>query len=671
MNSIKNKLILMIVGALFLVAVIFGIISYSQAKKLLLAQTDRSLLEMTNEITKVMQANMEINISIVESLAERRLIDDNTPWDEKVAILSKEAKRSGFDIFAIADTKGNSIRFNMERSPAQVSDRSYYIRAMSGISNYSEVFISRVTGLPSVSVAAPIIRDGKITGVFYGLRDGNEISRLVEMIKMGETGYAYVIDKKGVIQGHKNNKLVLDMYNPIIAATQDKNLEPLAAVIKKAIAGEKGTAQYFFNGKNIFGSFAPISNTDGWSVIVAMELDELLSGVITLRNIIIIITLTLIIIGGFLAYFIGSGIAKPIIVTVSYAEMMAELDLSKDIDDKYLIRKDEIGTLAKAFQTLIGILRTTVVEIMKGSQQVAIATDQIGQDNQNLSQRTSEQASSLEEIAAAIEESNASTKQNSENASEASSLSNNTLMLAQDGGKIVEDAVSSIREINESSSKIADIISMINEIAFQTNLLALNAAVEAARAGEQGRGFAVVAGEVRNLAQRAGGAAKEIGGLINDSVNKIETGTDLVNKSGIALKEIIESIQKVNILVSEMAASSEEQRRGIEQINAAIVDMDTMTQQNAALVEETAAASEEMSSQAQELLSMVKRFNVGDAADKIIEMDNKASKRTIQSGVSDKKEQVKKEKAVKHAQNNVVVKSSKGNLLDNDSYEKF
>ena len=183
------------------------------------------------------------------------------------------------------------------------------------------------------------------------------------------------------------------------------------------------------------------------------------------------------------------------------------------------------------------------------SQNLVRAVEEIASGNENLSQRTSEQASSLEEIAATVEETNASTKQNAGNANEANTLSETSSKLAIDGGHIVEKAVVSIGEINNSSKKISEIITMINEIAFQTNLLALNAAVEAARAGEQGRGFAVVAGEVRNLAQRSASAAKEIGALIKDSIGKIDEGTDLVNKSGEALKEIILSAKQVKDII--------------------------------------------------------------------------------------------------------------------------
>jgi methyl-accepting chemotaxis protein len=253
-----------------------------------------------------------------------------------------------------------------------------------------------------------------------------------------------------------------------------------------------------------------------------------------------------------------------------------------------------------------------VSNIIVASQNLAQAIDQITSGNQNLSQRTSEQASSLEEIASTIEQASAAINQNADNAGNANGMSSESSRLAKDGGNIVMSAVQAINEVNQSSKKIADIITVINEISFQTNLLALNAAVEAARAGEQGRGFAVVAGEVRNLAQRSGTAAKEISVLIKDSIDKVDNATDLANKSGEALNVIVKGTNDVGKMISEIAASSLEQKQGMNQINIAITEMDSMTQQNAALVEETASASEEMAGQARAMLEMMDTFKIRD-----------------------------------------------------------
>jgi methyl-accepting chemotaxis protein len=213
-----------------------------------------------------------------------------------------------------------------------------------------------------------------------------------------------------------------------------------------------------------------------------------------------------------------------------------------------------------------------------------------------------------------MEQMTSTVKQNAENASHANQLARGAREQAERGGEVAGRAILAMSEINASSSKIADIVGLIQEIAFQTNLLALNAAVEAARAGEQGRGFAVVATEVRSLAQRSAGAAKEIKGLINDSAEKVRSGSELVNQSGKALAEIVDSVKKVTDIVAEIAAASHEQSAGIDQVNNAVMQMDEMTQQNAALVEQAAAAARAMHEQAGELTHQVGFFRLAGEA---------------------------------------------------------
>jgi methyl-accepting chemotaxis protein-1 (serine sensor receptor) len=209
-----------------------------------------------------------------------------------------------------------------------------------------------------------------------------------------------------------------------------------------------------------------------------------------------------------------------------------------------------------------------------------------------------------------MEQMTSTVKQNADNARQANQLANAARDEAEKGGQVVTQAVTAMGAINDSSRKIADIIGVIDEIAFQTNLLALNAAVEAARAGEQGRGFAVVATEVRNLAQRSASAAKEIKELINDSVDKVKAGSELVDRSGKTLTEIVQGVKKVSDIVSEIAAASQEQSAGIEQVNKAVMQMDEMTQQNAALVEEAAAAAKSMEDQAHQMVEAMTFFKV-------------------------------------------------------------
>lgn len=326
----------------------------------------------------------------------------------------------------------------------------------------------------------------------------------------------------------------------------------------------------------------------------------------------VILTLLSLIMCGVMIYFLYSYIVNNIKNDVEFASRLADGDLTGRIDIK---SNDEFGHLATSLNKTVDNLESMMRNIQSGMTVLVQAVEEIASGNQNLSQRTAEQASSVEEIAATIEESTAAYKQNYDNAKATSSLANKSSELARSGGDLVNDAIVMMEKVNSSSRKISEIIDLINGIAFQTNLLALNAAVEAARAGEQGRGFAVVAGEVRNLAQRAAGAAKEIGGLIQESVSNATEGSDKVNSSGSALKEIIESSVSVDKMVSEITTGMDEQKSGLDQINSAITDLDSMTQQNAALVEEIASSSEEMRGQAMELNEMVSIFQINEAND--------------------------------------------------------
>jgi methyl-accepting chemotaxis protein len=266
-----------------------------------------------------------------------------------------------------------------------------------------------------------------------------------------------------------------------------------------------------------------------------------------------------------------------------------------------------VNALLQTMSDLISQIKVAAADVHRGAEEISVG-------NVNLSQRTEEQAASLEETASSMEEMTTTVKQNADNASQASQLAVAARDKAELGGSVVGSAVRAMSEINDSSKKIADIIGVIDEIAFQTNLLALNAAVEAARAGEQGRGFAVVATEVRSLAGRSATAAKEIKGLIQDSVRKVTEGSALVTQSGQTLELIVASIKKVADIVGEIAAASREQSAGIEQVNKAVMQMDEMTQQNAALVEESTAASQSMATQARALSQTMEHYRVDESA---------------------------------------------------------
>lgn len=356
-------------------------------------------------------------------------------------------------------------------------------------------------------------------------------------------------------------------------------------------------------------------------------------------------------------------VVEPIQEAQRVVKALSTGDLTEAMEGEY---SGEFAELRDAINETNIVLSDMVDQIMDGSENILTSSDEISRGNADLSQRTEEQASSLEETASSMEEMTSTVKQNADNARQANQLAAAARDEAEKGGEVVQKAVSAMGEINSSSKKIADIIGVIDEIAFQTNLLALNAAVEAARAGEQGKGFAVVAAEVRNLAQRSAGAAKEIKGLINDSVERVDEGSKLVDESGKTLDEIVNGVKKVSDIIAEIAAAAQEQAAGIEEVNKAITQMDEMTQQNAALVEEATAASESMNEEAKEMNDLMDFFDLGDEEPEPVKVVRKRRRR---------KSRIVEEQAAPAARKNKSPKRTKRVATpvadDDDEWEEF
>ncbi|MBN3835731.1 methyl-accepting chemotaxis protein [Burkholderia sp. Ac-20344] len=308
---------------------------------------------------------------------------------------------------------------------------------------------------------------------------------------------------------------------------------------------------------------------------------------------------------------LSRAIGRPIADALAHFDAIAAGDLRRPI---VVDRHDEMGQLLAGLGKMQRGLVDTVRTVRGGSESIATAARQIAAGNIDLSSRTEEQAAALQETASSMEQLTGTVKQNADNARQASSLAANASEIANKGNTVVGQVVGTMGEINDSSAKIADIIAIIEGIAFQTNILALNAAVEAARAGEEGRGFAVVAGEVRSLAQRSSAAAKEIKVLIDASVERIRSGSTLVDEAGRTMSDVIGAVQRVTDIMGEIAAASEEQSGGIDQVARAVAQMDEVTQQNAALVEEAAAAAQSLDEQAGRLRETAAVFQLDDDA---------------------------------------------------------
>ncbi|MBQ4772022.1 HAMP domain-containing protein [Pectobacterium versatile] len=349
------------------------------------------------------------------------------------------------------------------------------------------------------------------------------------------------------------------------------------------------------------------------SVVKGLLSDQLAASQEDIRNATLqmsIAALITLLLGLLISWFISRQITTPLGNTLNMAEKIATGDLTMSINTT---RKDELGQLMSAMSKMNDNLHNMIDDIRVGVSQISNASSEIVAGNTDLSSRTEQQAAAVEETAASMEQLTATVKQNADNAHHANKLAISASQTAKQGGEQVNNVVQTMTAIESSSKRIAEITSVINSIAFQTNILALNAAVEAARAGEQGRGFAVVASEVRSLAQRSSQAAKEIEGLISESVTQVSRGATLVGNAGKTMNDIVTSITQVHDIMGEIATASDEQSRGISQVSQAIVEMDSTTQQNAALVEQSSAAADSLEEQARLLKQAVSVFRLANS----------------------------------------------------------
>ncbi|MBP7736283.1 MAG: methyl-accepting chemotaxis protein [Spirochaetes bacterium] len=462
----------------------------------------------------------------------------------------------------------------------------------------------------------PILRGGAVAGIYFIGLDFTEgienLKKKIRAIRVAETGYVYVVEGPG---SKEKGKCVV---HPS-ATLEGKDLSGLKdndgnEFVKTMIRDLNGVIRYEWKdnlkGGIVYTKYASFNHYKTWDWIIAASAaeNELIAEGIVLRNYI------------FIGFFLCSifilavlYVAVKRIITRRFknlATIMEDLsegegDLSVRLD---FTEKDEIGVIAGSFNRFLDNLEQMMVEIIRAGKNVVASIENIRVENQNLSQRTSDQAANLEEITATLEEATAAININAENALKTREITEKGAERADEGNRVSEEAIAAINAVNASSDRVMETLNIIRDITFQTNLLALNAAVEAARAGEQGRGFAVVAGEVRNLAQRSSSAAMEIEAILRESEQKVKEGTLMVDRTGKVLAEVAGSAKDSASLIADISTSTDEQRLSMTQINKSVSSLDSMTQKNSALVVKIAESSNEMAEQARSLLSMLERF---------------------------------------------------------------
>lgn len=569
-RTLEFKLLLggiLIVLIPLLVTGIFSTVKSSKAlENTAMGQSEQIAKSLGNMVQLVLQeeikmvSNVASNNTVIEAaaaVAEQGEDGAGSEITKTNGTLEAIAKKAGkdYEFIVVTDAKGKVVADSGggKLKGLNLAERDYWKTAKSsGKCNVGDVSKSKVTGKPVMPLGAPIFaRSGEFLGVVGCIANIEFMTEKIGAVKIGKTGYAYLINKEGLVIAHPKAEYILEMN-----LTKQEGMSELG---QKMIAQQTGSAKYTFSGVKKVASYAPVELT-GWSIAVGQDYNELMAPAISTRNFIILIT------SAFLAL---------VVVSIIY--------------------------FARSISRPI---KNAVNHLNDSADQIASASMEVSSASQSLAEGASEQASAIEETSSSLEEMSSMTKQNADNAGQADSLMKQANQVVQQANSSMALLTNSMRQISNASEETSKIIKTIDEIAFQTNLLALNAAVEAARAGEAGAGFAVVAEEVRNLAMRAADAARNTSGLIEDTVKKVKEGSDLVLKTNEAFLLVADSTSKVGSLVSEISAASNEQAQGIGQINKAVAEMDKVTQQTAASAEESASASEEMSAQAQQMKSI-------------------------------------------------------------------
>ena len=649
-----------------IVSLVTGGVSLFMSKNAMTTEANKSLLSITELGAEKIKITVDDRLLVLQEIANRArtlTMDFTTQKDS----IKGDIERLGYLDMAIVSTKGEA-KYILESKTADLSDRDYVQKALAGQACVSDVLISKVTESAVLMYAVPIEKNGKVVGALIARRDGNALAEITDEMGYGEEGYAYIINDKGITVAHPDRTRVMDQFQPIEAAKNDKTMAPVAKVFQKVLDEKTGYGDYTFNNKALLVAFAPIEGTNWYLVNTASE-KEVFAGASKLMSALIFLLVGVIVASIIIATLLALSIARPIVHMTAIVDRQAALDF-RPVEDKMLLflqkRNDEIGEMTRSLAAMGTNIRELLVNVSSTAEQVSATSEELTATSHQSATASGEVAQTIGEIAKgagdqaentmeAANELNRLSSDIQNNMTQVELLAANTQEIRQliyngidvmesltdkteQNSKASEVVYQSILRTNESSSKIAEASQMITSISEQTNLLALNASIEAARAGEHGRGFAVVAEEIRKLAEQSRNTTSTIDEMLRNLNMDAQTAVDKMREAGeltkeqeksvvlskstfSSISEAIHSTEQMVIVVGEGSERMENSKlmvlERVEALSAIAEENAASTEEASASVEEQSAsaleianASEDLSEMAQQLQSMIARFKV-------------------------------------------------------------